>query len=478
MRFLAPVVLFFSLLGLTFAQAGLPECSIDCFKKGIALSTCAATDTPCHCADTAYTNAVSGCVAVSCKIEDLLVVKNMTNTQCGIEPNNNTVAYNVIVTILMALSCLFVIIRVVYKQFLTQMGLGPDDWAMVATLIVCIPSAVTNVQLAEYGIGKDIWTLTPEQITNFSRTFWIVSLLYFTEVAMLKVSILFFYLRIFPDPAVRRMLWGTLVVIIIFGISFVLAAALQCRPVSYNWTSWREPSQKAQCRDSSVIAWANAGISIALDLWMLYLPLSQVRSLNLHWKKKVGVAAMVVVGTFVTVISIVRLASLVKFRKTANTTNDYWGVTVWSTVEITVGIMCACMPSMRVILVRIWPRLFGSSSYASNSQYANHYAKGSKNRTGTGSQVDNPPSKNKSAVRSSWKPKFSKRPDLPVDGPFGKPSQHQSRLERIDSDDDATELRPTNYKTHITSSAASEHGSNEEHDPNTITMTRDVTIKY
>lgn len=54
---------------------------------------------------------------------------------------------------------------------------------------------------------------------------------------------------------------------------------------------------------------------------------------------------VVVVGTFVTVISIVRLASLVKFRKTANTTNDYWGVTVWSTVEITVGIMCACMPS-------------------------------------------------------------------------------------------------------------------------------------
>lgn len=54
---------------------------------------------------------------------------------------------------------------------------------------------------------------------------------------------------------------------------------------------------------------------------------------------------MVVVGTFVTVISIVRLASLVQFRGSANTTLDYWGISVWSTVEITVGIMCACMPS-------------------------------------------------------------------------------------------------------------------------------------
>ena len=185
---------------------------------------------------------------------------------------------------------------------------------------------------------------------------------------------------------------------------------------------------------------------------------------------------MVVVGTFVTVISIVRLASLVQFRGSANVTYDYWGVSVWSTVEITVGIMCACMPSMRVILVRIWPRLFGSSSYASNNQYGSRYGRSSKNQTGTGSQVESS-SKNKSAARTSWKPKFSKRPGLPDDGPFGK-SQHQSRLERIDSDDDATELRPTNYQTHITSSAASTHGSADGHDPKTITMTRDVVIKY
>ncbi|KAH7035914.1 uncharacterized protein B0I36DRAFT_382528 [Microdochium trichocladiopsis] len=475
MRLLTSIVLFFSLLGLTVAQAGLPACSIPCFQKAVASSTCAITDTPCHCADAAYTAAVTGCVALSCKIEDMLVVKNTTSTLCGVFPHDSGVEYNVIVTVLMIIAVVFVLVRVVYKQFLTQMGLGADDWSMIATVLVCVPSAVFNVRLAEFGIGKDIWTLTPDQITNFSFTFWIVTLLYFTEVAMLKISILFFYLRIFPDKSVRRMLWGTLVVVVLFGVSFVLAAALQCLPVSYNWTGWKDPAKKAQCKDTSVIAWSNAAISIALDLWMLYLPLSQISSLNLHWKKKLGVAAMVVVGTFVTVISIVRLASLVQFRGSSNATFDYWGVSVWSTVEITVGIMCACMPSMRVILVRFWPRIFGSSSYASRNK-SSGYGVGSKPRTGNTSQADTT-SKSRSTVRSSWKPKFSKRPTLPDDGPFGR-SQHQSHLERIDSDDDATELRPTNYKTHITSSAASEHGSLEGMNSKAITISRDVTIKY
>lgn len=38
-------------------------------------------------------------------------------------------------------------------------------------------------------------------------------------------------------------------------------------------------------------------MSIALDVWMLAIPLWQLRGLKLHWKKKIGVAAMFIVGT-------------------------------------------------------------------------------------------------------------------------------------------------------------------------------------
>lgn len=47
----------------------------------------------------------------------------------------------------------------------------------------------------------------------------------------------------------------------------------------------------------NAIGWANASISIALDVWMLGIPLLQIRRLKLHWKKKISVAMMFFVGT-------------------------------------------------------------------------------------------------------------------------------------------------------------------------------------
>jgi hypothetical protein len=47
----------------------------------------------------------------------------------------------------------------------------------------------------------------------------------------------------------------------------------------------------------NALGWSNAAISIVLDAWMLGLPMSQVVKLKLHWKKKIGVAMMFVVGT-------------------------------------------------------------------------------------------------------------------------------------------------------------------------------------
>lgn len=38
--------------------------------------------------------------------------------------------------------------------------------------------------------------------------------------------------------------------------------------------------------------YTHAALNIALDVWMLALPASQIWRLNLSWKKKIGVLAM------------------------------------------------------------------------------------------------------------------------------------------------------------------------------------------
>lgn len=65
----------------------------------------------------------------------------------------------------------------------------------------------------------------------------------------------------------------------------------------------------------------------------------------------------------VTVVSILRLKSLIKFSySTDNATWDFTDVGIWSDIEINVSIICVCLPSLRLLLVRIFPRLRESTN--------------------------------------------------------------------------------------------------------------------
>lgn len=70
----------------------------------------------------------------------------------------------------------------------------------------------------------------------------------------------------------------------------------------------------------------------------------------------------------VTVVSIIRLKSIITFANSTNPTWDNLSLSIWSTIEINVGIFCACMPVLRLMLVRVMPVL--ASSY-NRSHYAN-----------------------------------------------------------------------------------------------------------
>lgn len=65
----------------------------------------------------------------------------------------------------------------------------------------------------------------------------------------------------------------------------------------------------------------------------------------------------------VTIVSILRLRSIVEFgADSMNPTWDYLEVSHWSCIEVNVGIWCSCLPSFRLLVVRLLPALGGSTS--------------------------------------------------------------------------------------------------------------------
>jgi len=202
-------------------------------------------------------------------------------------------------TITIALAVLvlvFVAARLGYKLF-ARISFGLDDWFIIASVVATTPSIFVNVfGTTANGLGRDIWTLSHDDITDTLKFFWAVCVLYFLETALTKLSIICFYIHIFPSAKVRRVLWITFGVTVAWGVAFVVCGIFQCRPISFFWTHW-DGLHEGHCVEPNAIAWSNAITNIAFDLWILAIPLSQLRGLQLHWKKKAGVAIMFCLGT-------------------------------------------------------------------------------------------------------------------------------------------------------------------------------------
>ncbi|RGP79401.1 integral membrane [Fusarium longipes] len=423
MRLLSGVLAFVvASLPVAFAQdssdsssllATLPACALKCMATSVSTSTCDLLDTDCVCKNEPLQADIEKCVLASCTVRESLSTKNTSMTLCGAPIRNRQHEVLAMNNILGTVSGIFVLQRFATKLFF-KLPLGLDDLFIGLSMIFAIPCITINSHgLIPNGMGRDIWTVEPDQITEFGKNFFIMAILYFILQTFLKLAMLFFYLRIFPTRGVRRTLWATVVFNCIYGLTFVFIAIFQCRPISHFWTKWEHAIEDTgTCMDINAVTWSSASINIALDVWILSIPLSQLKKMNLDWRKKIGVGIMFSVGTFVTIMSILRLSATIQARSGVGSNNATWGYTefdLWSTIEINVGIICACMPSLRVLLVHLFPKVLGSSTqqkyynYGSNKYggFSNANTSRSRSRSqplGTTSQVD------KTAHRSRVEP--------------------------------------------------------------------------
>lgn len=72
-----------------------------------------------------------------------------------------------------------------------------------------------------------------------------------------------------------------------------------------------------------------------------------------------------------------------------NPTYDYSNLALWSLVEIDVGVICACMPGVAVLLRRILPKVFGTTKGDSH-KYPKNSKNSSVNSSGRFGRVNSP----------------------------------------------------------------------------------------
>ncbi|PQE23045.1 cfem domain-containing protein [Rutstroemia sp. NJR-2017a WRK4] len=340
---------------LAAAEAAYPICALKCMAEAVPASTCSATDVVCLCSNTALQGSITACAMESCTVAQLLTTKNVTETMCGAPVRNRAKQVSYIGVIGGAVALVAFLIRVVASAMKLRKW-GSDDWAMCVVVALAVPPTVFSVILADNGLGKDMWTLEPKNITNILFYYFLGECFYLAAMATMKISFCLLFIRLFREKPFIYYVHGTLALSVGYGVSFVIATICQCHPISYEWTQW-DGLHKGRCNNINLQGWMSAIFNIVLDLIVIALPLGKLSKLVMTFERKLTIMCMFSLGLFVTAISIVRLSSLIEFATSDNITWDYVPAAYFSTLELHVGILCGCLPALKPLLNMLLPKL-------------------------------------------------------------------------------------------------------------------------
>lgn len=131
---------------------------------------------------------------------------------------------------------------------------------------------------------------------NDIQIYYFDEIFYITAIAMTKISILLFYLRIFPDRSFRLWAHITLAFCVLYILGFVPAIIAQCIPVSLAWERW-DSQHDGKCIDLNAMGWTAAAFNIVLDAIVIILPLQEMSKLKMSKRRKMGILFMFLGGT-------------------------------------------------------------------------------------------------------------------------------------------------------------------------------------
>ena len=98
--------------------------------------------------------------------------------------------------------------------------------------------------------------------------------------------------------------------------------------------------------------------NITTDIITAVLPLPMLRALQLPGRQKIVLMIVFALGGFTCIISILRLPSLYAISKATDISYSNSLAALYSNMEVNVGIVCSCIPTLKGCVTRIFPNLF------------------------------------------------------------------------------------------------------------------------
>lgn len=186
-----------------------------------------------------------------------------------------------------------------------------------------------------------------------------------------KLSILCQYLRVFIDRRTTIATWVTIVFVAAYTVEATALGVFSCVPVAKYW----QRQLPGHCMDRPIYYYFNAAMNMLINIIIIIIPIPRLLRLNISNHSKWGMIIAFSFGFVGCIMSAIRLYTIARVSYSNDKSVTSPGPATWTAVELhvsfpshrpttphcqsltrmqKVSIVCACLPSLRPLLGRIF----------------------------------------------------------------------------------------------------------------------------
>ncbi|OTA95111.1 hypothetical protein M434DRAFT_29146 [Hypoxylon sp. CO27-5] len=242
-----------------------------------------------------------------------------------------------------------------YTRTFTRAGLKADDWLILVAVVGTLLTAAlliwgNTIYPGSIWISEDTdsdYDYKPDAIFVLKLNF-VASSLYFTVSGATKLGILSMYYRIFAaSTSFRYLIFIAGGLVIGWWVGCTIANLTDCIPIKANWI---KSAELQHCFNFNIFWMASGVCEIFLDVLILTLPIAAVVRMRLSLRQKVLVSGIFLLGGFVIITGIVRVAF---GYQPGSRYPSYTNAGLWSEVHAGMAIICASLPIFKPLVNRI-----------------------------------------------------------------------------------------------------------------------------
>ncbi|OBT53598.1 hypothetical protein VE04_07440 [Pseudogymnoascus sp. 24MN13] len=297
----------------------------------------------------------------------------------------------IVTTVTFVLATIFVAARLISRFGILRRRTA-DDWCMIFAWLLAFGHSFSIGFGTFRGLGRHDVDIPDSWLQSLRQAEYAFTILYYPALTATKTSILIFYLRITRQThkIFRIASYITLGVVNVAGFVLACLNAFQCNPVSSAYAS----TSSGKCMSIVTVYLCSAPVNIITDVAILVLPIPILTGDRLPRRQKTILIFTFTLAVFVIAVDIVRIYYLQLAATTQTLTHSRIGTDpdfsynastalMWSAVEVNVGVICACIPTLKPLVQRILPSMLRDRpgwSTVYDSQVAPNFSNGPAHR--------------------------------------------------------------------------------------------------